>query len=72
MHPIHERMPVILSGEEAETLWLDPASTKLDQVKHLVEPHEWDGFTHHWTRPLKTGDNSPDTIAPAPEQPVLR
>ena len=48
MRPLHwnpdrKRMPVILQSTEAETLWLDPATTNPDDLKQLFGPIPWDG-----------------------------
>ena len=71
MAPVHDRMPVLLTDTEAEALWLDPASKKLDDVAHLLRPLEWEGMTRHWVRPLSSSLDGPELTDPAPEQPVL-
>jgi len=38
MHPIHERMPVLLDSEDYG-LWLDTAVQKPDQLQHLLHPY---------------------------------
>lgn len=62
MKPIHNRMPVILPDTEAEALWVDPKTTRLEDVQHLVTPREWEGMAEHAVAPLR-GDG-PELIEP--------
>jgi putative SOS response-associated peptidase YedK len=68
---VHDRMPAVLTGPEAETLWLDPATTKLEGVAQVVRPYQWEGMERHGVRPLTNASTGPEVIAPAPEQPAL-
>ena len=63
MESIHDRMPAVLPDTEAEDLWVDPGTTRLQDVKHLVSPYEWEGMTEHVVAPLR-GDG-PHLIEPA-------
>ena len=62
MRAIHNRMPVVLPDSEAEALWIDPETTRLEDVTHLVSPYEWAGMTEHVVAPLR-GDG-PHLIEP--------
>ena len=63
MKPIHNRMPAVLPDTEAETLWTDPGTARLEDIKHLVSPYDWEGMTEHLVAPLR-GDG-PHLIKPA-------
>ncbi len=63
MAPIHNRMPVILRGDNFEQ-WLDPATTS-EQARTLMRPYE--GAMHAWktsTRVNKIGNEGAENIRP--------
>jgi putative SOS response-associated peptidase YedK len=60
MAPIHNRMPVILTDEDAET-WLNPDSDP-DQLKTLLAPYPTDAMH---AEPISTLVNSPANDTPA-------
>lgn len=74
MYPLHwnpkrKRMPVILQSSEAETLWLDPATTKPDELNQLFGPIPWDGWTYHRVNKLPNdGKDDPSLLEPAAQQ----
>lgn len=74
MRPLHwspdrKRMPVVLQSAEAETLWLDPATTRSDDLKQLFGPIPWEGWTHHLVNRLPSdGSDDPRLLEPAPVQ----
>lgn len=64
MSPIHDRMPVILEGDEREA-WLDPAATAAD-LQPLMRPWEGELRAH----PVSTRVNSPRNDGPELIAPV--
>jgi len=49
--------------ETGEALWIDPGTTRIEDVEHLVAPYEWAGMADHVVPPLR-GDG-PHLIEPA-------
>ena len=66
MKPIHNRMPVVLQDTETWALWLDPATTALEGVKHLLEPADWHGFNEYAVASLR--GNGPELVEPARDE----
>jgi putative SOS response-associated peptidase YedK len=66
MHPIHERMPVILPEADYD-LWLDPTVQSADKLQALLQPYPSEAMTAY---PVSTAVNSPKHDDPALLQPV--
>jgi putative SOS response-associated peptidase YedK len=62
---IHDRMPVILTGDEA-LAWIDPGVDDTDKLKGMLQPYSPDKMTYHAVDPLvgNVKNNSPDCIKP--------
>lgn len=60
MHPIHNRMPVIVDPADFE-LWLRTDGQRLDQLQHLLRPAPDELLTAH---PVSTYVNSPRNEGP--------
>jgi putative SOS response-associated peptidase YedK len=71
MRPLHwnperKRMPVVLLGDEAETLWLDPMTTDPASLRQFFGPLPWEGWTYHRVNKLPNdGKDNPALIKPA-------
>lgn len=68
--PIHERMPAILSPENAHR-WIDPANTSRDELQGLLEPVDNDAL-HFWEVDRKVNNprnDGPELIDASPVTP---
>lgn len=64
-----KRMPVVLQSTEAETLWLDPATTKPADLKQLFSRIPWNGWAYHLVNKLPSdGKGDPHLLNPAQVQ----
>ncbi len=63
---IHERMPVILAGQEY-ALWLDPSFGKIDRLQALLAPYPASGMTVY---PISNLVNNPKNDSPECKQPM--
>ncbi len=68
MAELHDRMPVVLDGDEAET-WLDPGLTEFEPLEHLLQPASDDAIS---IRPVSRDVNNPRHDGPALIEPVDR
>lgn len=60
MHPIHDRMPVILAPKDYD-LWLDPKAQKSDLLQPLLHPYSSQEMTAY---PVSTQVNKPSNDCP--------
>ena len=60
MHPIHNRMPVIVDPADFDQ-WLRTDGQRLDQLQHLLRPAPDELLTAH---PVSTYVNSPRNEGP--------
>lgn len=60
MHPIHNRMPVILDAKNYEQ-WLDPEAKKVELLQSLLQPYPTEEMTAY---PVSTKVNSPKNDRP--------
>ena len=60
MHPIHDRMPVILDTKDYD-LWLDPTVQKPETLQQLLQPYCSEAMT---TYPVSTQVNNPANNSP--------
>ncbi|MCH8281007.1 MAG: SOS response-associated peptidase [Chloroflexi bacterium] len=65
MEPIHNRMPVILSGE-TEALWLDPMTEEPDVLQPLIQPAPAELMESRIVSSLVNSpkNNSPECVVP--------
>lgn len=65
MEPIHNRMPVILSGE-TEALWLDPMTEEPDALQPLIQPAPAELMESRIVSSLVNSpkNNSPECVVP--------
>ena len=65
MEPIHNRMPVILSGE-TEALWLDPMTEEPDVLQPLIQPSPAELMESRIVSSLVNSakNNSPECVVP--------
>jgi putative SOS response-associated peptidase YedK len=65
VRPVHDRMPVILSGEAAR-VWLDPEADP-PALQAVLRPYQGDDLTAHEVSTLVNAprNNSPECIVPA-------
>ena len=65
MEPIHNRMPVILSGE-TEALWLDPMTEEPDLLQPLIQPAPAELMESRIVSSLVNSpkNNSPECVVP--------
>ena len=65
MEPIHNRMPVILSGE-TEALWLDPMTEEPDVLQPLIQPAHAELMESRIVSSLVNSpkNNSPECVVP--------
>ena len=70
--PVHDRMPVMLTGAEAEA-WLDPNVAELAPLASLLRPYPSEAMLCHPVSALVSNvrNNSPECIQPAPPQNCL-
>lgn len=61
MHPIHDRMPVILTTDTDLATWLDVRSKPIEEIQRLAHPCD-DGFLTTW--PVSRLVNNPRTDSP--------
>lgn len=66
MHPIHDRMPVILEAKNYEQ-WLDPEAKKVELLQSLLQPYPTEEMTAY---PVSTKVNNPKNDRPECIQPI--
>ncbi|HEX6030995.1 MAG TPA: SOS response-associated peptidase [Tepidiformaceae bacterium] len=65
IRPIHDRMPVILSGEGADR-WLDPRGEDPEKLKVVLRPAPEDFLSASWVSPKANSvkNDTPDVLEP--------
>jgi len=65
LRPLHDRMPVVLSGENIDR-WTDPGTRGLDRLRDVLQPSAWEFLEIYpvSVRVNRVGFDDPDCIAP--------